>query len=154
MDRVNARDKYYFNEAYFYNFVNSSNYKTEILMATSKETGEVAAAALMVTCKHIVQYHLSGTKEAFLHLSPIRFIIDEMRMKATQEHYRYFNLGGGLGSNEDELFNFKASFSKDFKPFKVWKYVVNTQVYNDLVKQFNIAAQVNNDFFPLYRAEH
>lgn len=154
MDRVNARDVYYFNDAYFYNFVNSSDYKTEILMATTKETGEVAAAAMMVTCQDIVQYHLSGTKAAFLHLSPIRFIIDEMRIKATQDQCQYFNLGGGLGNNEDELFNFKASFSKDFKPFKVWKYMVNTQTYNDLVNQLNITTQANTDFFPLYRAPH
>ncbi|MFD0836306.1 NeuD/PglB/VioB family sugar acetyltransferase [Mariniflexile aquimaris] len=152
MNRVNARDSYYFNEAYFYNFVNSDDFKTEVLFATDKETGAIAAAAMMVKCHNIVQYHLSGTKAEYLHLSPIRFIIDEMRIKATQEQYRYFNLGGGLGNNEDELFKFKASFSKDFKPFKVWKYIVNIEAYNDLVRQIDLSPETNTEFFPLYRA--
>ncbi len=154
MNRVNARDSYYFNEAYFYNFVNCNDFQTEILFATDKETGAIAAAAMMVKCHQIVQYHLSGTKAEYLHLSPIRFIIDEMRIKATQEQYRYFNLGGGLGNNEDELFNFKASFSKDFKPFKVWKHIVNTEAYNDLVRQIDVSPETNTEFFPLYRAPH
>jgi len=66
---------------------------------------------MMVKTNNIIQYHISGTKNDHLNLSPIRLLIDEMRLRGTAENYRYFNLGGGLGNNEDELFRFKSSFS-------------------------------------------
>ena len=72
-----------------------------------------------------------------------------MRIKGTEENYKYFNLGGGLGNVQDDLFRFKASFSKDFKSFQVWKYIANKEVYNSFVKEKQM--YLNTDFFPLYR---
>jgi lipid II:glycine glycyltransferase (peptidoglycan interpeptide bridge formation enzyme) len=150
MDRVNATKKYYFTKEYFLKFINSKDYKTVMLFVVLKETGEIISAALMVKSNDIVQYHLSGTKEVFLHLSPIRLLIDEMRLIATNENKVFFNLGGGLGNLDDGLFKFKASFSKDFKTFNVWKYISNQEVYNSLVSE-NLSNEDKIDFFPLYR---
>ena len=104
----------------------------------------------MIKTDSIIQYHISGTRDKYLHLTPIRVLIDEMRIRGTEQGYKYFNLGGGLGSSEDSLFNFKASFSKDFKDFKIWKYVVNQSLYENLVKQYS-DLNGNQEFFPLYR---
>jgi hypothetical protein len=54
------------------------------------------------------------------------------------------------------LFSFKTSFSKNLKPFKLWKDIVDKTVYEDLVKQQqNIEKEVNleidQEFFPAYR---
>ena len=149
MDRVNAKKQYYFDEDYFLKFINSKDFKTDILFAIHSETEEIISAAMMVKTNNIVQFHISGTKTEFLNLSPIRLLINEMRIKATEEKYKYFNLGGGLGNNEDGLFRFKSSFSKDFKPFKVWKHISNTKAYNELVKEKGL--DENIEFFPLYR---
>ena len=71
---------------------------------------------------------------------------------ASNENYSFFNLGGGLGGDEDTLFQFKANFSKSFKPFKLWKYIVNENVYNDLVKLNPINdSKQSSHFFPSYR---
>lgn len=149
MDRVNAKNNYYFSEEYFNKFINSKDFKTDVLFAIDKENNTIISAAMMVKTNNIIQYHISGTKTNALYLSPIRLLIDEMRIRGTQENYTYFNLGGGLGNEEDELFRFKSSFSKDFKSFKIWKHIVNIDVYNKLVSEKNIKEEV--DFFPLYR---
>ena len=101
----------------------------------------------------IVQYHLSGTSERFLDLNPIKLLIDEMRIIGTKENFSYFNLGGGVGSKEDSLFHFKSGFSKDSMPFKVWKYMVNPTIYNDLVLQRNDIRYCEKSllYFPRYR---
>lgn len=151
MDRVNATKEYYFSNDYFFKFLNCDDFNAEMLFAISKESNTIVSAAIMVKTNNIIQYHLSGTKNDSLSLSPIRFLIDEMRIRATQQNYTYFNLGGGLGNKEDELFSFKSSFSKDFKPFKVWKYIVNKEAYEELVKETDFYIDEKTDFFPLYR---
>ena len=150
MKRVNAEKKYFFSKDYFFKFFKSEDFKTDLLIAKDIDSNTIISGAMMVKTKNIVQYHLSGTKTNFLHLSPIRLLIDEMRLIASQENYTYFNLGGGLGNDDDDLFRFKSSFSKNFKPFKVWKFIVNSEVYNSLVNE-NKAKDKDPDFFPLYR---
>ena len=73
-----------------------------------------------------------------------------MRIKATKEGFKYFNLGGGRGSSDDSLFRFKSGFSKDFKEFKVWKHIVDEYAYNILVER-NLGADYVTSFFPAYR---
>ena len=150
MDRVNAKSNYYFSEEYFDKFISSKDFKTDVLFAIELETNTIVSAAMMVKINNIIQYHISGTKNDFLSFSPIRLLIDEMRIKGTQENYTFFNLGGGLGNEGDELFKFKSSFSKDFKSFKVWKYITNQDVYSKLSND-NMELDGTVDFFPLYR---
>lgn len=135
MRRVNANAAYFFDKKYFLDLINSTNFETELLLAVNKETGEVAGGAMFTKKNTIVQYHLSGTAERYLGLNPIKLLIDEMRIRGNQENYSCFNLGGGVGSKDDSLFYFKSGFSKDSIPFKVWKYSVNQNVYDDLVLQ-------------------
>jgi lipid II:glycine glycyltransferase (peptidoglycan interpeptide bridge formation enzyme) len=93
---------------------------------------------------------LSGANHEFLKLNPIKFLIDHARVKATEEGYTYFNLGGGLGGDpNDSLFKFKSSFSDDFHDFFVWKLVVNESIYKALCNENK--PSVDTDFFPLYR---
>lgn len=152
MDRVNAKKEYYFSKKYFFDFINSEDYETDVVFAIDKETKEIISAAMMVKTNKIIQYHISGTKNNYLNLSPIRLLIDEMRLQGTQNNYTYFNLGGGLGNNEDELFRFKSSFSKDFKTFSIWKLIAMPGVYSNLVNKKDIS-DPNINFFPLYRYE-
>ena len=150
MDRVKADKKYYFSKQYFFDFINSADYKTDVLFALNRESKQIISAAMMVKTNNIIQYHISGTKNDYLNLSPIRLLIDEMRLRGTAENYSYFNLGGGLGNNEDELFRFKSSFSKDFKSFNVWKHIALPEIYNNLVKEKEMS-NAETKFFPLYR---
>ena len=149
MDRVSASKEYYFTKKYYIDLLNSTAFKTTMLLLHHKETQESMAAALFIKTNEMVQFHLSGTRTKFLKLAPANLFLDEMRLKATEEGYRYFNLGGGLGAKEDALFSFKASFSKDHKDFRVWQYIVDQPVYNVLSQEKK--SRTKTSFFPLYR---
>jgi hypothetical protein len=149
MDRVNAKESYYFSKAFFTEFLNSNDFQTDVLLAVTKDTKETIAGAMFVKTNHIVQYHLAGTKTDFLNLNPVKILIDEMRIIASKEKYDYLNLGGGLGSTEDSLLRFKMSFSKDLKTFCIWKYISNETIYRNLTEKHTIKSI---DFFPAYRA--
>ena len=158
MSRVNATKGYFFSRDYFFNLFNCSDFKTEVLIAEDNKSKRIIAGAMFIKKNNIVQYHLSGASEDFLHLNPIKMLIDEMRIKATKENFKYLNLGGGLGSSEDSLFRFKSGFSKNFKEFKLWKYIVNDSVYTELtIRNQQGLHSSNNDninaYFPAYRWE-
>ncbi|MBC3846453.1 GNAT family N-acetyltransferase [Winogradskyella echinorum] len=155
MRRVDADDSYFFSDKYYREIMTSSDFKSELMLCVHNETQTIIGGAIFIKKGDIVQYHLSGLSEAYFDLNPIKLVIDEVRIRATEEGYKYFNLGGGRGSSEDSLFRFKSGFSKDFKKFKVWKYVVNQDAYQALVEQ-NLDKQLDGDdlysgFFPAYR---
>ena len=151
MDRVNAKKYYYFNKAYFENILKSKSFKTYILSIINSESGETIGASIFISVNSILHYHLSGSKNEFLHLTPTKLLIDEMRIIAKKEGYDFFNLGGGLGGRDDDsLFHFKSSFSKNFKQFNLWKYIANQEAYDELVEK-NSACPSNSNYFPHYR---
>lgn len=156
MRRVGADESYFFADEYFYQLMASADFETELSLAICNETNEVMAGALFIKTNNIVQYHLSGIREEYLHINPIKLILDEMRRKVTKEGYTYLNLGGGRLNKLDSLFHFKLSFSKHLKPFKLWKYICNEKAYEDLVnrqRQLDVKAgsAVDLEFFPAYR---
>jgi hypothetical protein len=156
MDRVDAAPDYFFEEAYFFGLLESQEFQCDLIFVQLQDTKEFISGALMIKTRDIVQYHLSGTRNEYLSLTPLRLLIDETRIRAMEEGFRFFNLGGGLGSLEDSLFYFKSSFSKDFRSFSVWKYIVNESVYLTLCEQRKSEIEdpahfEESGYFPLYR---
>lgn len=147
MKRLDAEEHYFFSKEYFLNFMNITDFQTDILLVRDNETNTYIAGSMFVKTKNTVQFHLSGTRTDFLRQKPSKLFLDEMRVQATEQGYKIFNLGGGLGSEQDSLFEFKASFSKDFRTFNVWKHVVNQEVYNELSKDKDETC-----YFPKYRS--
>lgn len=149
MDRVDARSSYYFESEYFFKFIESNSLQLDILLATLNETNEIIAGVMFVKTNNIVQYHLSGSKEEYLDIAPVKLLIDEMRIIATNEGgYDYFNLGGGYGSQNDSLLRFKLSFSKQLNDFCVWKHIINQEEYDKLVSSKEVT---HPNYFPKYR---
>lgn len=153
MDRVNAHKNYYFSKDYFLSFFNSDEFEAVIVYAVDKETNNTISAALIIKTNKIIQYHLSGTHKDYLHLSPLRAILDKVRLDYSSSKYNYFNLGGGLENKQDSLFSFKSSLSNHYKPFKIWTYIVNEAIYNTLVSNKNFSQNVVSDYFPKYRLD-
>ncbi|WP_299164493.1 GNAT family N-acetyltransferase [uncultured Eudoraea sp.] len=153
MRRVNANKEYFYDKKYFLDLINNNDCETELLLAINKETAEVAGGAIFTKKNTFVQYHLAGTGERYLDLNPVKLLIDEMRIRGTRENFKYFNLGGGVGSLEDSLFYFKSGFSKDSILFKVWKYMVNPIIYEDLVQERKDIQHSDEtlQYFPRYR---
>lgn len=54
-----------------------------------------------------------------------------------KKNIKWFHLGGGFGSKEDNLFRFKAGFSKDRKIFKTINLIINSNKYNSLLEDLN-----------------
>ena len=156
MKRVGADESYFFDNSYFYQLVGTEDFNTKLMLCIHDETQTIIGGALFMEKGSIVQYHLSGLNEEFNDLNAIKLIIDEIRIKKSNRNFKYLNLGGGRGSDEDSLFAFKRCFSKNFKDFKIWKYIVNENAYRMLVEdQFESSLESvveNTSFFPAYRS--
>ncbi|SDQ66126.1 GNAT family N-acetyltransferase [Flagellimonas zhangzhouensis] len=155
MKRVNAKPSYFFGKTYFYNFMASNEIKAELLIAKHKETGRFAGGAIFTKKGKTIQYHLSGVNPDYYELNPTKILIDHIRNIGTQQGFTHFNLGGGLGGHDkDSLFYFKSGFSKKFRDFCTWQYIVDKTKYNLLIKQkgnLDDLTHKNSCFFPLYR---
>lgn len=149
MDRVKAKPMYYFDNQYFDVLTKSSSFTTQTLLAKNKETDETIGAGMFIYKNATVHYHLAGTRGDSLPLMPIKLLIDQMRIKASELGLRHFNLGGGLAGANDNLLQFKSSFSKNKVDFYVWKLIVNPKVYQKMIEKSE--EPVNTNFFPLYR---
>jgi hypothetical protein len=149
MTRVNAKQNYFFDENYFFDLANATKFKTEILLAFHNNNKKAIAGAMFIKKNKIVQYHLSGVHEDYLHLNPVKLLIDEMRIISSQENFEHLNLGGGIGSMEDSLFRFKSGFSKNYNNFHLWKFIADPSIYDSLID--HIKTDKASSYFPLYR---
>ena len=146
MDRVEATANYYFSKEYFYEFLNNQDFDAKLLIAV--KDNKVIAGAIFTLTDKIMQYHLAGTTEEYIRETPMKLILDEARLYGNGTSAENLHLGGGVGGHDDDsLFRFKSGFSKDFKQFSVWKYIVNQAVYEELSKDKKVSG-----FFPLYRS--
>lgn len=149
MRRVKAIDYYYFPRSYYEGIFYAKEFECKILAA--KRDGEVAACSMFIHTKNGVQYHLSATAEKYLKYSPVKLIIEEARDYFKARGAKWLHLGGGVGGKEDNLMKFKTAFSDRRHQFKIWKYIVNTKHYSQLVSKLIGPIQEPNTFFPLYR---
>lgn len=149
MRRVNAADRYFFDRDYFYNLLDAKDFECFIMLVENEQ--QTMAGAMFTVTKDIIQYHLAGTRETYLKLTPMKLILDEIRIKATNRGLKYFHLGGGVGSAEDSLFRFKSGFSDTFHTFSVWKWIVDEAEYQQLIGLQFGNDKIISDYFPLYR---
>lgn len=154
MDRLNAKEIYYFDRAYYESLVRLSPH---VFVCFIERENNPICAGIFTECCGIVQYHLGCTKTDFLPLSPSNQMFDEVRLWAKARCNRIFHLGGGLGSQQDSLFDFKASFSKQRHHFCTLRLITDSKCYQALIqaraKQMNVNPDelVNSAFFPAYR---
>jgi hypothetical protein len=154
MDRLAAKQSYYFETEYYRNLFRLNN---KAHLSIVEFEGETICSGLFLEHKGIVQYHLSGTKNDFLRLTPMTLLLHFIRLWAKERGNSYFHLGGGLGGGKDGLYNFKAGFSKLRYKFFTLRLVSDRQNYDRLVdyraKSLNTQPQqlLDSGFFPAYR---
>lgn len=155
MSRVQAQSLYFFDPEYFEQLIYHSDSNVELFVALSE--GQVVSAALFLVCNDIVQYHLAGTRQSWMKMAPMKLILDTVRQWASEQKMRVFHLGGGVGSQEDSLFAFKAGFSEQRYPFHVWRWIALPEIYAQICAakaEWNLQKGMENavaDFFPEYR---
>jgi Acetyltransferase (GNAT) domain len=156
MRRVKAKATYFFGQDYFYQLTDELGTGLQLFVAVVG--GKVVAAGLFTICDGVVQYHLGGTRDEFLKLSPMALVFDTVRLWANKAGARVFHLGGGVGgAKDDSLFHYKAGFSDRRHNFATWRWIVAPEVYHELCER---RARMNAlqgleptsaDYFPAYR---
>ncbi len=149
MKRVGASNYYLFNEKYFSEILNTSEYDARLLTVYYNDTA--IASTIIVFTNGIIQAHLVGTRAEYLHHSPTKFLADSITQIGREKGMKYYNLGGGLGFKNDKLFDWKCAFSDFHLDFKTWRYVANPEIYQKLLQDKGIEENAEVDFFPLYR---
>jgi len=156
MTRVEAERYYYFPPWYFTELRESLGGHLHLCIV--EIDGQVASAGLFTEICGIVQYHLSGTRDAFLKYCPLKSMFNFMRYWAKDRGDRIFHLGGGVGGRGDTLFEFKAGFSHARHPFYTWRIIVDEPAYSALVGRWESLARIQADgpegFFPAYRKSY
>lgn len=152
MSRVGAQSSYFFERGYFSGLRRALGGGIHLLLSRIK--GRVAAGALFTECNGIVQYHLGGTFDEFLHQHPHKQLYYRAMLWARDRGNQVFHLGGGLGGKEDSLFHFKAGFSPSRHDFHTWRLVIDPVTYQQLVTTWESRsgqASRNDGYFPPYR---
>lgn len=154
MDRVKARDSYYFQRDYFERLASFSEH---VHCCFADFEGEPAAACVVFECGGIVQAHLGGTKTNFMKKSPFHLVLYHLAQWARERGNRHLHLGGGVGGSDDRLFEFKRGFSDQIFPFYTVRMITDQDRYAALTKLRTETASatgvefVDSDYFPAYR---
>jgi hypothetical protein len=144
-----AKDSYFFDAGYFSELRQCLGEQLH-LCAVTAPGGETAAAGLFTCVDGLVQFHLSGTAEAFRRAGPTKLMLLHMRDWAKARGQRLLHLGGGVGCQPDSLAFFKQGFSKLRSSFSTFRMVLQPEEYRQLVARRKGPAALP-DFFPAYR---
>lgn len=154
MDRDLADDYYYFGDAFYKSIHNDLHDNYEMFYAVLD--GHIIAMSIILFANNQMHYHLSGSIIEYRNLAPSNLLLYKAALWGYEQGYKTFHLGGGVGSGEDNLYKFKASFNKnsDFQ-FSIGKQIFDKKKYDELVAlralhdtEFNR----ESNFFPIYRA--
>lgn len=149
MQRLGAKADYFFDKNYFRQLLHASGFQSHILLASFE--GRDTAGVFVTCCNNIMQLHLAATHEDFIHDSPMRLLVEESSIFGQSAGMRYLHLGGGVGGQQDSLFNFKAGFSGQHLDFKTWRLIADTATYKALTLKKAPAPVMTDLPFPIYR---
>ena len=154
MDKDHAEEYYYFKEDFYRSLHEELSGHYEMFYATYE--GKIIAMSIMLFANKQMHYHLSGSMIEYRNLAPSNLLLYKAALWGSEQGYRTFHLGGGVGSGEDSLYKFKAAFNRhsDYQ-FSIAKMVFDEEKYLALVEE-RAARDANFDreskFFPLYRS--
>lgn len=154
MDSVLADPYYYFNTA-FYESINHDMYDYyEVFYAILDE--KIIASSIFIFANAKMHCHLLGSCFEYRNLAPSNLLIYEAALWGYLQGFKTLHLGGGLGSLEDNLLQFKKTFNKhsDFS-FSIGTEIFHPEMYEKLVeirKKSDLSFNYKSTYFPLYRA--
>lgn len=155
MERVGADTYYFFSDRFFR--AHFESLEGHAHLATAKSSGGVVAGALLLSWNGFLHYHLGASDSEHLDLRPNNLLFHRIVRWAGERGLETFHLGGGV-SGKDSLYRFKRGFNESGdQPFHVGRRVIDRAAYDELVERWRADlpedAEVDEDFFPLYRAE-
>lgn len=131
MKRNEALQFYYFQDD-FYQKLEKLLPQAYVILNAHKN-GELMGSALLLFTKDIITYFLSSSNDTGLKLGVPSLLRYEAIKFSLEKNIPYINFGGGLtSSEEDSLFKFKKSFSKETANYYIGKLIFNRNVYNEI----------------------
>lgn len=149
MENDNADEYYYFGSEFYDSVRCDLNDNAKIFYAT--KDNEIIAASIIIYENGFLNYHLSGSILQYRNFAPSNLLLYKVACWGSENGYKTFHLGGGVGSGEDNLFKFKRAFYRcdDLCRFCIGKKIFIEDKYNELV---NMREDIESNFFPKYRA--
>lgn len=95
-----------------------------------------------------MQYHVGGTASDHLVAGASRLLFTAAASWAHDHGVNALHLGGGVGGREDNLFRFKAGFSRERAWYRTARMVHDATAYHGALP----ARVPDGHFFPAYRA--
>lgn len=148
MRRVDVPRYLHFSDEYFATIRGRLPGNVRYLTVTAP-SGELAAAAIMLMCGDMAQYHLSATVAAYLKDAPGKVLFPLMIREAADAGARILHLGGGRGGRADSLFEFKRGFSRLCADYSSYRVILDAGAYRAL----SAGSLAPDGFFPAYRYE-
>lgn len=153
MNRVQAKEQYYFGREYFADLAQIPNVHCCIV----EKDSTIAAACIFFETDGILQAHLGGTRTECLPHSPFHLTLYHASLWGRQRGNQWLHLGGGVGSASDNLLRFKRGFSPIRFRFLSARFILNEETYRNLVDLRARDAHtepetlLSSSYFPAYR---
>lgn len=154
MDKDNAEEYYYFGDEFYRSIHEDLNGHYEMFYATYE--GKIIAMSIILFANMQMHYHLSGSVLEYRNLAPSNLLLYKAALWGSEQGFKTFHLGGGVGSGEDNLYKFKAAFNRESNyQFSIAKMIFNQEKYDELVQiriDTDLSFNKESKFFPLYRS--
>lgn len=130
MERVNAENFYFFNDAYFFNIRRLTDY---VFLGIVFFEEKVIAASLFFQYGIFGHYHLGGSLESERQYRPNNFLMYNTALYMKENGVKRFHLGGGTDRDiNNNLYRFKKGFSKDEYSFYIGKLLTDRKMYEEV----------------------
>ena len=153
MDADNAIDYYYFSKEFYESIHRDLCDNYELFYATIGN--EIIAMSIMIFANGKMHYHLSGSRYEYRKLAASNLLLYKAALWGHSQGFKLFHLGGGVGSEEDSLYKFKAAFNKHSNTqFSIGKQIFNIEAYEKLIQKRKSLdpSFIETSFFPAYRS--
>lgn len=153
MDKDNAEEYYYFGRDFYESIL--EDLKQNAMWFYAKKDKNIAAAAIFLFCNGKMHYHLSASKKEYQQMAPTNLLLYEAAVWAASQGYLKLHLGGGLGSEHDNLYKFKKAFNRN----KDTLFYIGTKIFDPCKYEECVQLRMKNGqdyneettYFPKYR---
>lgn len=152
MDKNKAKDYYYFPKEFYQSVCLDLKHHSLIFYALYEE--KIVAMSIVLFQGQQMHYHLSANDTEYQALAPNVLLLYEAACWGSENGYKTFHLGGGVGLQEDSLFAFKAGFNEGSHTyFSTGRKIFDEVHYHELVemRKQELDFKEKSLFFPAYR---
>jgi serine/alanine adding enzyme len=147
MRRLNAAPYYFFPDAYWESLV--EQFADRLVLFEATVDGTTLAYALCLATNPWLHYHLSATDTSARSNGASQLVLYEAARWGQERGFEIFHLGGGLGGQQDSLFEFKRRFAGGGeRPAFIGKQIHDVSAYRRLA-----GTDTTDGFFPAYRSD-